>query len=245
MNRGTLKKHIVLVLGEKGRRSTLDLGRQIKSQYYWTESLDIFNAGFNCVLRQLVSDGIIEESTDLVALAKKGFPAYKSYVSKYEAKRPRKNGRDNQGEGLTPTDQHEEGKQYLKELACTLGKAFKNEHPLARSVRIDHVWFLHPLSSEITHAFEVQNKGDWKNAIGDLEAARRYHENCRLFVVVVDQKQIPTIRSLLNSQKNNHVKIVRLAQIRDWVETLKKLDSIERELILNTAKDLIHSNIID
>ncbi len=245
MKPGKLCKHVILSLGERGSQSAANLRIKIKKQYYFAEPIKDFNAVFKTALAQLIADKVVKSEDGQIVLASKGLSSYKSYVGKNIREQNKQVKHTNQDFPFTIKSDHERGRFYLQELAGLIGKVFKNEYKLARQVRLDHVWFLHSRTNEISHAFEIQNKGDWKNAIGDLEAAKRYHENCRLFIAVADQEEVPVIRSLLNDQKNNYIKILNLSQLHAWVEVLREMELSIRRQTLNTVADMLRSNIID
>jgi hypothetical protein len=118
---------------------------------------------------------------------------------------------------------HEKLKVQLGQLAHFLGRTWKQEHELVKGgpVILDLVWY--GKSRRITHAFEVQHRGQWKNAIGNLEAAKRYYPDCNLFLLVHSEKQIVPIQRLLGAEMNASIHVLRVRQLQDWLRILETI----------------------
>jgi hypothetical protein len=179
----------------------------------------------NSVLSELTEGGLIKiDYTNQVTLAEKGRFEYISIdqerqeglevkKAKKEAKKAGKQNKvtSRQTElSQIPEEEmkvayermHEVLKGSLAQLGSMLGMRTRLEHKLTKDapVKLDVVWYS-KLSSGIGHAFEVQHRGDWKNAVGNLEAVGRHFPNCKLFLVVIGEEDIKSIRALLGGRR--------------------------------------------
>jgi len=118
---------------------------------------------------------------------------------------------------------HDGIQKQVGDVGKLLGMTWKQEHTLVRggSVRLDVVWFAHP-SGRFTHAFEIQHHGSWKNAIGNLEAVRRRDENCSLYLVVVEKREINRINMLLGETQDESIVTLRASQFTQWHDILSR-----------------------
>jgi hypothetical protein len=107
-----------------------------------------------------------------------------------------------------------------------LGKDWKKEYALAtgpvKPNRLDVVWFDSPGLIGISHAFEVQNRGDAQNAIDNLLTAQKYYPQCRLFMVVVNQREIEAIKAQLSARKAEAIVVVRSSDVEKWLGALRQ-----------------------
>ena len=126
--------------------------------------------------------------------------------------------------GLVTRELHEALKAKVAELGHMLGMNWEMEKGLVEggNVRLDIVWFS-DASRSISHAFEVQNRGDWKNAIGNLEAVRRYFPECKLFLVVSQEKEIETILKLLGEKMDDSIRVIPGDNPEKWHDILRKV----------------------
>lgn len=114
-------------------------------------------------------------------------------------------------------------KLQLDEIGRLLGKQSKQEHTIARSVRLDTVWFVNP--SNISHAFEVQNNGELKNAIHNLVVTRQRYPACRLYLVAVDEGEMKTIKLMLEELGTPFVNVVKGSEMDRLLRYLKQIES--------------------
>ena len=120
--------------------------------------------------------------------------------------------------------------ESLKGRVCLLGRLLGHdpqvEHGIGERsrVRLDVIW--HPASnpSVITHAFEVQHRGDPKSALSNLEIIRKHHSGCRTFCVVCHKREIKDIQRTLVASKVGFVGVLRSSEIDRWVDVLQKQD---------------------
>lgn len=119
---------------------------------------------------------------------------------------------------------HEDLKAKVAELGKLIGKVWKQEHELAppnSPVVVDIVWYAEPGKTNISHAFEIQHRGNWKNAIHNLEAVSRRHTDCKLFLLVKEPSDIPKIKKLLGSVYQTSIDIVEARELEAWLKVLR------------------------
>ena len=123
-------------------------------------------------------------------------------------------------------DSHEALKRLVADLGGYLGLGWKMEHQLIPAVYLDVVWFGQRSAGtpprEITHAIEVQHRGDWKNAIGNLEATKRRYPDCRLALVIVDEKELAKVQQLLGASYHKSISVLRPHELRSLLEKLRR-----------------------
>lgn len=191
------------------------------------------DAAVDDLLLELDDIGILQLRTNShLRLTPAGLDEYKSTAAHMELKQKGKAQRISIKEKKRIIEQqkaasrskHDELKLQLGRLAFILGRTWKQEHELVKGgpVVLDLVWY-GKSQRIITHAFEVQHRGEWKNAIGNLEAARRYYRDCKLFLLVYSEKQIAQIQHLLGAQMNVSIHVLRVRQLQEWLRILETI----------------------
>jgi hypothetical protein len=207
------------------------------------------------LLLEMDYGGLVEiDAGSHIVLTELGKSEQKSVAARMELKQRKKAQRTDhrrrrleiEQKKTVSKDMHERQKLQLSRLAFLLGKPWKQEHPLVKGgpVILDLVWYKSPHKTEISHAFEVQHRGEWKNAIGNLEAIKRYYPSCKLFLVVHNERQISPIRDLLGAQLNTSIKVLGVPQIRGWVDVLERVPEKIRPQLIDTIDDILHSGIV-
>lgn len=242
-----LRKHIICLLGETKDLPELSLKTELRKLYTGLPATNVDSA-VDTLLLELEEKRIVQiETGDRIGLTEAGEIEYKSIIAVLEQKKKRRAQLDNdklikqalKQKKMVSKAFHEEVKNQLAKLAHLLGKTWKQEHELAQDgpVKLDIVWYPNP-PDKISHAFEVQHRGNWKNAIGNLEAVKRWNPDCRLFLVVHDEKQITTIKRLLGIQLNNSIMIIRVSQVQDWLGVLGKISDDKRPRIIDAINSI-------
>ena len=111
-------------------------------------------------------------------------------------------------------------------------------------VVLDLVWFAAPHSTRISHAFEAQHRGSWKNAIHNLEAVARYYPDCKLFLVVHNERELSPIRNLLGSTLNTSIRVLKVTQIRAWLTVLEGVAEKVRPKLLDAIDEIRQSGVV-
>jgi hypothetical protein len=246
--RTRLRQNVINILGNQKKCLEINLKKGVRALYanFSPSELD---SVVDDVLLELEDSGIAEFSADnYITLTQVGRGEYGSITAKRELKQRKKariahlvkQGRVKKEERAAAKDYHERLKLKLGRLAQLLGKNWKQEHELVKGgpVILDLVWYASP--SKISHAFEVQHRGEWKNAIGNLEAMRRYNEDCKLFVIVANEKQVRPIQQLLGAKLDTSIRILKASQISDWLAVLEKGPDNLRLQLLDTIKSIMH-----
>lgn len=255
LNTHRLVNHIIDTLGKRGPCGEQDLKAEIGNLYSGLPA-GVRNSALETALLELNGRGIVEfKRGDQIALTQAGNSEYKSLTARVELKRTRKNHkvkldlkkREVQEKRAKSLEVHDKLKLDLGQLAHLLGHTWKPEHELVKGgpVRLDLVWYGSALQP--THAFEVHHKAGasgWKNAVGNLEAAKRHYPACRLFLVVHNEKEIGPIRDLLGAQLNNTVKVLRVAQMREWLAILEKVPDDIRPHLVEIVDSIRQSGLI-
>ncbi len=252
LNTHRLVNHIIDTLGKRGLYSEQDLRAEIRSLYS-SLPLTVIDSALETALLELNGRGIVEfKRGDQIALTQAGNCEYKSFAARAELKRTRKNHkvkldlkkREVQEKRAGSLEVHDKLKLDLGQLAHLLGHTWKPEHELVKGgpVRLDLVWYGRSLQP--THVFEVQHRGGWKNAIGNLEAAKRRYPACKLFLVVHSEKQLGPISDLLGTQLNTSVRVLKVTQVKEWLTVLEQIPDRVRPRAVETVGGILQSGLI-
>ena len=199
----------------------------------WYDNISIYDLAESVhdALIDLSHDGLVRiDDNASISLTKAGLLEYNIIKTRERVKldRQKKKIKAKKKDKFKTTEEkkaaskevHEKLKTRVSQLADFLGKTWNKEYELASPVVLDLIWYADKES--ISHAFEVQHRGDWKNAIGNLEAALRYYPDCKAFLIVGNEKEITRINELLTAKLEDHVKIVRISELERWVNVLEK-----------------------
>lgn len=169
-----LAKRVISVLG---RRKSVPL-QQIKERlvgHYSNLPPDKVDSAVEAVLLALEERGWLQiEPGNRLSLTDVGLREYGSILATAELKKTRKahritaelNRQEITRRKAASKEVHDSLEVTLGELAFLLGRTWKKEHELARGrVITDVVWYGE--SRKMTNTFEVQHRGEWKNAIGN------------------------------------------------------------------------------
>lgn len=189
-----MRKNVVYLLGKKENQSLQNLKAESRRLYTNMPATDV-DLATETLLLELDECGVTQiYAGNRIMLTELGKSEHKSAAAQVELKQRKRAQRSElkhrrlvmKEEKACSKSIHEKLKLQLGQLAFLLGKAWKQEHQLVKGgpVILDFVWYANPQKPKISHAFEVQHRGGWKNAIGNLEAARRYYPDCKLFLVV-------------------------------------------------------------
>ena len=95
----------------------------------------------------------------------------------------------------------------------------------------------------MSNAFEVQNHGDLKNAIHNLEAVGRQYPSCKLCLVVCDGKDLKAAKHMLGVTFNKSIKLVCSEDIHSYhsniAEVSRKLPNPLWETFRDTLTALV------
>jgi hypothetical protein len=238
--RNRLRKRLIYLIGEQPNRLEGDLKREVRKHYPSSAATSV-DATVDGLILELDEQRVLQlESDNRVRLTQIGLDEYRSIAADMKLKHEKKAQRI----GLRRKKQlmkqqkaesesvHEKLKSQLGRLAKLLGRNWEQEHALVKGgpVILDLVWY--GKSGRITHAFEVQHRGNWKNAIGNLEAANRRYANCGLFLLVHSEKQLKPIRDLLGAQMNPAIHVVKVRQLQDWLGILEAIPEDTRPKLI-------------
>lgn len=234
-----MKKKAISILGSKQACTEQELRGELRKNYP-NILPDILNPPIEKVITDLHDSNLVRITKEDISLSKDGIIAYRDILAKKEAKTKKKPQKtplkqkmqEVQQQRKLSKDVHQRLKLQLGELALLLGLTWKQEHALVKGgpVILDIVWYSDP--NTISHAFEVQHRGSWKNAIGNLEAMNRYHPECKLYIVIFNERQINPVRQLLGARLNTSINIIKTSQVREWLSVLEKApDNILPQLI--------------
>lgn len=231
-NSSKLRRRIVLLLGKQRQCIEEDIKAAIRAVYLGISPRESDSAVESAIL-QMQENGLVELGTnDQVLLTESGLRQYEIILSREEArlqKRKEKVARRKRDAGVKlqrnlSRERHSNLKEQLGQLGIVIGMyGWATEYPLVKGgpVILDTVWYA-SRSSGITHAFEVQNRGDWKNAIGNLEATKRRYGQCKTFLVVSNESEIKPISQLLGARMDESIEVMRATEIEQWLEVLNK-----------------------
>lgn len=246
-----LRKHLISLLGKEGKCLEQNLKARVRAIYADLPASHV-DSEVETLLLELIDGRILQIDPDShIVLTELGRDEYRSILDQEELKQKIKREKRVEKAALKQKKQgteqkkavsretHEKLKRQLGELAFLLGKTWKPEHELVKGgpVVLDLVWYANPYT--ISHAFEVQHRGDWKNAIGNLEAVGRHHPNCRLFLVVYSEKPVTTIQQLLGAKLDTSIKLLRASQLQDWISALKSVPSELRPPLIQTVESIV------
>lgn len=224
MKNSKLSRNILKVLGEKKTLSREEL-RYIIRNYYSVYRQDEVYSSFDKQILELRERGkVYISSGDEVRLTKRGQAHYEQLLA---IRRRRQEGRKRNSltkrKGSNTRSVHEEIKDKVVELGKLLGKECRNEYRLVQGVILDTVWYENNAdTTSISHAFEVQNNGDIKNAICNLYITRRHHPNCRLYLVTNDEEDYIGAVRLLGLEKSESINVVLAKDILGCSDDLTK-----------------------
>ena len=251
-NRNRLIKKIIHLVGKNGELLEKDLMKEV-IKVYQNISESVVNSTVEAIILELEESGICQiQNGGRITLTETGLGEYKSILVRKEFKQQRQTKKiaanqkrqEIQQKKASSRDIHEESKLQLGELSRLLGKTWKQEHELVKGgpVRLDIIWYSN--NDQITHAFEVQHRGEWKNAIGNLEAVKRRYPKCQLYLVVHNEKQISSIQQLLGAQLNVSIKVLKVAQVKDWLNVLRRTPENIRTRLVETVDGVISAGLI-
>ncbi len=254
LKRRQLRKTVITLLGSQEYEFQPRLRAAIKKNYTNIEETKVDSA-IETLLLELEESGIIQlKPDDLIALTESGINEHKLLMKEQRQKHRNKSRKSALKMKILVTekkkkesrDVHERLKKQLGRLAVLLGKTWKQEYQLVKDgpVILDMVWYAKPSQLEISHAFEVQHRGEWKNAIGNLEAVNRRYPKCKLFVLVFNEKQINPIHNLLGTQMNTCIQIIKVSQLQKWLDLLEQIPEKSRLQFIYTVDDILNSGII-
>ncbi|RJO62940.1 MAG: hypothetical protein C4542_01265 [Dehalococcoidia bacterium] len=153
------------------------------------------------------------------------------YARKLEQKKEKSKEGQIRRKKLQSLEIHDNIKNKMGHLAFLLGKVYKPEYVLCDPVRVDIVWYDSSTSRFPSHAFEIQNHGESKNAIHNLEACKRYFPSCKVYLVVREEKEVKQIETLLASERNT-ISVLRAEQVERWLDCLTQIDKANRLRLL-------------
>jgi hypothetical protein len=252
--RSRLRKVIITLLGTPEYESQPKLKDKLRKSYT-NLPMHKVDSAIDALLLELEEDGVIElKPGNRVVLTEAGKSQQKRSVVDAGFKQGKKARQvelelkrlEIEKKKKASKEVHEKLKQQLGQLAILLGKAWEQEYQLIKSgpVVLDLVWYKKPSQLKISHAFEVQHRGDWKNAIGNLEAVNRRYPDCKLFILVFNEKQIRGIQHLLGGRMSTLIKVIKVSQLRKWVDVLEQVPYKTRSQIVFTVDDMRNSGLI-
>lgn len=249
-----LRKALITLLGTPEYESQPKLKAQIRKLYTNIPTTEVDSA-IETLLLELEEGGIIRLKPDnRVVLTELGKSEQESLVAHSELKQ-RKTLRqielkitraETEKKKKSSKEVHEQLKLQLGQLAALLGKTWEQEYQLIKGgpVVLDLVWHEKANQLWISHAFEVQHRGDWKNAIGNLEAVNRRYPRCKLFILVFHEMQVSGIQNLLGGRMNSSINVIEVSQLRKWLGILGQVPDKVRSQIVYTVDDMHKSGII-
>jgi len=175
--RNPLRKRLIYLIGKQRSCLEADLKAEVRKLYGGLPPTQV-DAAVDDLLLELDEIGILQLGTNSqLRLTQAGLDEYKSIAAYMELKQKKKTQRISLKEKKRIIEQqkavsrsvHEKLKLQLGQLAYLLGRTWKQEHELVKGgpVVLDLVWY--GKTRRITHAFEVQHRGGWKNAIGSCQ----------------------------------------------------------------------------
>ena len=250
-----LKDRIIHAIGTRRSYTEKELQRDL-AKIYLNISPVVLESMIRRVIKDLLDSKLIKIKNDSISLTRDGINQFKNISAQKQAKLDRRlqkkanlnkrlqkdifepKMKEMQEKRKMSKDIHDKLKLQLGELALLLGIAWKQEHELVKRgpVRLDMVWYADPRT--ISHAFEIQHRGNLKEAIGNLEAVNRYYPDCRLFVIIFNEKQISHANQLLGTRKDS-ITILKASQIREWLSVLEKVHGELSPQIINVVKDIV------
>lgn len=219
-------KHIMLLVGTRSQIPMAHLRRELGKIFSSlpTNELDTFIK--EGLLSMVGKDVLKIDNDNLIVLTTSGHRIFHEIMEEKQRRKRKKQFKRLAKLKAAKTRQvHDKVKEKLVRLGHLLGMACQMEHALIKQgpVVLDTIWY-DDLDSTfaITHAFEVQNNGNLKNAIGNLEATKRYYPSCRLYLVIVDERELNTAKQLLGPTINKSIKVVSAADMDNLNSTLKE-----------------------
>jgi hypothetical protein len=230
MKQNKLLQQVIRSIGKRGRCSLDALYTDICPRFGVNKDV------LERAILELDEQGIaFLAGNDEVSLTTYGISSYELLCERLKSRRARKleqkckESREVQirRKKLQTLEVHERIKEMVGRLAYLLGKVYKVEYVLCEAVRVDIVWYDSSTSLFPSHAFEVQNHGESKNAIHNLEACRRRFPSCKVYLIVREEKEIGQIESLLANERNTIV-VLRVAKMEQWLGCLEQIGETNR-----------------
>ncbi len=251
--RGKLRKHVIYLLGKGEKCLEQNLKTEIKATYTNLPEA-VLNSAIDTLLLELDESRIVKlEANHQITLTEVGQTEYRSIIAQQELKKRKRTQKSDMKQKEQEIERkkaasryfHEELKLQLGELARLLGKTWKQEHELVRggSMILDLIWY--GKRYEISHAFEVQHRGDWRDAIYRLHAIGKRHRHCKLFVVAYDEKEIRRIQQQLMEALDTSTKVLRASQVQDWVSILGEVPKKFRPKVISTINSIAKNKVQD
>ena len=178
--KGRLRRAIISLLGMPEYESQQKLKAQIRKSYPNTSEIELDSA-IETLLLEIEEEGVVElQQGSRVVLTESGKHEQQSLAVQSDQKQRKRMEKtklkvkesETERKKKVSKEVHDQLELQLGQLALLLGKTWKQEYQLTKGglVVLDVVWYEKPNQLCISHAFEVQHRGDWKNAVGNLEA---------------------------------------------------------------------------
>ena len=190
-----LRARLIQIIGKKKVCFEDDIKSEL-IQVYQSMPTDEVDQRIKTILDELMLSGQAKtDSYNQVSLTETGLEEYHRYLAlerskKIQIEKAKSQKREQKrlsilAQDIEPSTIHHDLEEEIRELGTLTGyRTEPKEYHLVSSVIIDVIWCR---GQDITHAFEVQNKGDWRHAIGNLDAMKRYFPNCKLYLVVHEE----------------------------------------------------------
>ena len=219
-----LSKNMLKVLWEKKALSREEITYIFRKNYSAFRQDEVYSSVDKQLLEMHERGEIYISSDDVVRLTKKGQEKYEQLLETQRKQRELRDRNNLTKQKAAKTKRvHDEIKEKMAEFGELLGKECENEYRLMPSVILDTVWYRSDTdTNSLSHAFEVQNNGDIKNAICNLYITRIHHPNCKLYLVINDEKDYIAVGQLLGPEIGESINVVLAKDILGCHDELTK-----------------------
>lgn len=236
-----MRKNILSFLDTKGKVPLKDMKNKLRSNYQ-TYPAHIVSSSVEEQVLHLCNSGKVDLSdNDLVSLTEEGRNKYQEMRTIKQRNRAMRHARRASAQKRIQTNKvHESIKDTLAEIGQFLGKSYEKECLLIPGgpVRLDLVWYE---NCEMSNAFEVQNHGDIKNAIHNLEAVGRQNPFCRLCLVICDDKDLKIAKQMLGTTLNKSIKLVHMKDVQICHKTVAEVSRKLPQSLWKSLQDVLAS----
>lgn len=233
-----LRRNLLLLLAKNESIPEQDLRAALRSEYPHHPP-DVLDSAVDTALLELERAGMVQFATaGHISLTKAGRLEHKVIMDTQELRREKSESRHMLVRQLVRKKEitaqkkaesektHDMVEKQIGRLAHLLGRRWKPEHKLLKDgPKVDVVWYVPKNPSKISHAFEVQHRGDPKRAIANLHAIRQYPESlgCATFIVVWYAKEVSRLERHLGP--GSGIKVLQASQIRRWLDVFESASS--------------------
>lgn len=225
-----LRRHILQLLGTSGQASVTEIIGKMVGIFHGYPRYAV-ESYVNWMLSIMMAEGRIRViHNDFVVLTGMGRHELAQIQAlkreRREKKRLKKAAEESRAKARLT---HENVKDQLANLATIFGKVAKKECNLPDKcpIRLDLVWYDVPGGCRPSHAFEVQNNGDLKNAVINLVSWQSYYPSCQLYLIILHEELKMKAKQVLGPRLGTVIKVITVSELHS---ILRSLSEIQRKI---------------